>query len=90
MPMSAGAMAECPTAVCRWAERRGGRAGRPDLAFIEMMIPHIQGAVAMSRELLETTSVPSFSSFARNIIRNQERRIAQMESWKRSWGAGSK
>ena len=61
-----------------------------DVAFIEMMIPHHHAAVAMSREILDTTKRPELQQFARNIIRNQEREIAQMESWKRSWGAGSK
>jgi len=56
----------------------------PDVAFIEMMIPHHQAAVAMSREILETTKRPELQQLARNIIRNQEREIAQMESWKRS------
>ena len=48
-----------------------------DVAFIEMMIPHHQGAVAMSREILETTKRPELQQLARNIIRNQEREIAQ-------------
>jgi uncharacterized protein (DUF305 family) len=55
-----------------------------------MMIPHHQDAVAMSREILATTRRPELEQLARNIIRNQGREIAQMESWKRSWGAGSK
>src|SRR5207302_2151630 len=62
----------------------------PDLAFIDMMIPHHQAAVAMSREILDTTKRPELQQLARNIIRNQEREIAQMKRWKRSWGAGSK
>jgi len=62
----------------------------PDEAFIEMMIPHHQGAVAMIGRFLDTTKRPELQQLARNIIRSQEREIAQMESWKRSWGAGSK
>ena len=62
----------------------------PDLAFIDMMIPHHEAAVAMSREILDTTKRPELQQLARNIIRNQEREIAQMERWKRSWGAGPK
>jgi uncharacterized protein (DUF305 family) len=44
----------------------------------------------MSREILHTTKRPELQELAHNIIRNQEREIAQMESWKRSWGAASK
>ena len=68
----------------------GAAPADPDVAFIEMMIPHHQGAVAMSREILDTTKRPELQQFARNIIRNQEREIALMESWQRSWGADSK
>ena len=68
----------------------GAAPADPDLAFIEMMIPHHQQAVAMSREILETTKRPELQQLAHDIIRNQEREIAQMESWKRSWSAGSK
>ncbi len=68
----------------------GAAPADPDVAFIEMMIPHHQEAVVMSREILETTKRPELQQLAHNIIRNQEREIAQMESWKRSWGAGSK
>jgi uncharacterized protein (DUF305 family) len=68
----------------------GAAPADPDVAFIEMMIPHHQDAVAMSREILDKTKRPELQQLARNIIRNQEREIAQMESWKRSWGAGSK
>lgn len=68
----------------------GAAPADPDAAFIEMMIPHHQDAVAMSGEILETTKRPELQQLARNIIRNQEREIAQMESWKRSWGAASK
>lgn len=62
----------------------------PDLAFVESMIPHHGDAVAMSRKILETTKRPEIQQLARTIIRDQEREIAQMETWKRSWGPGRK
>lgn len=65
----------------------GAMPSDPDLAFIEMMIPHHQDAVAMSREILKTTKRPEIQALARNIIRDQEREIAMMEGWRRSWGA---
>jgi uncharacterized protein (DUF305 family) len=90
-PMGGGAMDGMPHSGMPMGGTPAGAApADPDVAFIEMMIPHHQGAVAMSRELLETTKRPELQQFARNIIRNQEREIAQMESWKASWGAGSK
>jgi uncharacterized protein (DUF305 family) len=68
----------------------GAAPADPDVAFIEMMIPHHQAAVAMSREILDTTKRPELQQLARNIIRDQQREVAQMESWKESWGADSK
>jgi uncharacterized protein (DUF305 family) len=91
LPMSGGAMGGMSHGdMPMGGTPMGAAPADPDVAFIEMMIPHHQGAVAMSRELLETTKRPELQQFARNIIRDQEREIAQMESWKASWGAGSK
>ena len=91
MPMAGGAMGGMPHGGMPMGGTPAGAApADPDLAFIEMMIPHHQAGVAMSREILDTTKRPELQQLARNIIRNQEREIAQMESWKESWGAGSK
>jgi uncharacterized protein (DUF305 family) len=91
MPMVGGAMGRMRHGDMPMGGTAAGAAPPdPDVAFIEMMIPHHQDAVAMSREILATTRRPELEQLARNIIRNQEREIAQMESWKRSSGAGSK
>ena len=91
MPMRGGTMGGMPHGGMPMDGTPAGPApADPDVAFIEMMIPHHQDGVAMSREILDTTNRPEIEQLARNIIRNQEREIAQMESWKRSWGAGSK
>ena len=89
MSMGGGAMGGMAHGGMLMGETAGA-APDPDGAFIEMMIPHHQDGVTMSREILETTKRPELQQLARNIIRNQEHEIAQMESWKRSWGAGSK
>ena len=91
MPMGGGAMGGMAHGGMPMGGMPAGAApADPDVAFIEMMIPHHQDGVTMSREILDTTKRPELQQLARNIIRNQEREIAQMESWKRSWGAGSK
>jgi uncharacterized protein (DUF305 family) len=90
MPTGGGAMGGMPHGDMPMGGTPAGAAPPdPDVAFTEMMIPHHRDAVAMSREILDTTRRPELQQLARNIIRNQEREIAQMESWKRSWGAGS-
>ncbi len=81
MPMVGGAMGRMRHGDMPMGGTPAGAAPPdPDVAFIDVM----------SREILETTKRPELQQLARNIIRNQEREIAQMESWKRSWGAGSK
>jgi len=85
-----GATAGMPHGGMPMGGTPAGAPADPDEAFIEMMIPHHQGAVAMIGRFLDTTKRPELQQLARNIIRSQEREIAQMESWKRSWGAGSK
>jgi uncharacterized protein (DUF305 family) len=91
MPMAGGAMGGMPHGGMPMGGTPAGAApADPDVAFIEMMIPHHQAGVAMSREILDTTKRPELQQLARNIIRNQEREIAQMETWNGSWGADSK
>ena len=89
MPMGGGAMGGMHHGGMPMGTPAGAAPADPDVAFIEMMIPHHQAAVAMSREILDTTKRPELQQLARNIIRDQQREVAQMESWKESWGAGS-
>ena len=56
-----------------------------DLMFIDMMIPHHQGAVMMAREALQRAEHPELKQLAQQIIREQEREIAQMNGWKNAW-----
>jgi len=56
-----------------------------DIMFIDMMIPHHQGAVTMAREALQRAEHPELKQLAQQIIREQEREIAQMNGWKNAW-----
>lgn len=62
----------------------------PDLAFIEMMIPHHREAVAMSRKILETTTRPELARLAREVIGAQEKEIELMQRWQREWRPAGK
>lgn len=53
----------------------------PDEAFVRGMIPHHQGAVEMARIALRTARDEKIKTWAANIIRDQEREIAEMEAW---------
>ncbi len=49
-----------------------------DVAFVEMMIPHHQGAITMSRVVLARGVSPAVRRLARQIVRGQAREIAEM------------
>ncbi len=56
-----------------------------DLMFIDMMIPHHQGAITMAREALQRAEHPEIKRIAEQIIAAQEREIRQMNEWKAAW-----
>ncbi len=56
-----------------------------DLAFIEMMIPHHDGAVIMSKEALTKSQKPEIKTLANQIIKAQEAEIKMMNEWKTKW-----
>lgn len=67
------------------AEALKTAAGPFDQAFIEMMIPHHQSAVAMAEVALQHAIHPEIKSLAQAIIDAQQREIAQMQSWLAEW-----
>lgn len=56
-----------------------------DLAFVEMMIPHHEGAVTMSQEALQKSEKPEIKTLAGQIIKAQEAEIKMMQDWKTKW-----
>ena len=61
-----------------------------DKAFIDMMIPHHQGAIRMARRQLADGKLPALQTMAQNIIKAQTAEIEQMRTWRKQWyGAGS-
>ena len=55
--------------------------GNADRDFVAMMIPHHQGAVDMAKVELKYGKDPALRRLARNIVRSQEKQIAQMKAW---------
>jgi uncharacterized protein (DUF305 family) len=56
-----------------------------DIAFIDMMIPHHEGAVEMAEQLLEEGENPELQTMAKAIIASQTAEIAQMRNWRAQW-----
>lgn len=60
-------------------------AGPFDEAFLQMMIPHHQSAIAMAEVALERATRPEVKQLAKNIVDAQQREIAQMQAWLATW-----
>lgn len=56
-----------------------------DLAFIEMMIPHHEGAVRMAEMHLEDGEDPGLKDLSERVIEAQSKEIDQMEAWSSQW-----
>jgi uncharacterized protein (DUF305 family) len=56
-----------------------------DRQFIDMMVPHHEGAVEMAKVAQERGEHPEIKSLASDIIAAQNAEISQMKSWRRQW-----
>ncbi|MBW4672215.1 MAG: DUF305 domain-containing protein [Cyanomargarita calcarea GSE-NOS-MK-12-04C] len=56
-----------------------------DLRFIDGMIPHHEGAVVMAKEALQKSKRPEIKKLANEIIKAQEKEIAELKQWRKAW-----
>lgn len=56
-----------------------------DRAFIDMMVPHHQGAVRMANAELATGKNPDLRKLAKGIIAAQAKEIREMNQWRQRW-----
>ena len=56
-----------------------------DRTFIDMMIPHHQGAIRMARAELAKGKDRRLRSIARTIVRDQAKEIRTMNAWRTAW-----
>lgn len=57
-----------------------------DAAFINMMIPHHEGAVAMAESVVNRGNHSELKMLAQKIIDSQQKEIMQMKEWQSLWG----
>lgn len=56
-----------------------------DLMFIDMMVPHHEGALAMGKDALAKAEHQEIKDFSQKMIDSQTKEIAQMQQWKKAW-----
>jgi uncharacterized protein (DUF305 family) len=64
---------------------KGKKGDNLDLAFLEEMIVHHEGAVAMAKELQKGTKRPELQKMANDIISVQTTEINMMKGWLTEW-----
>lgn len=63
----------------------GGKDPQYEARFIDMMIPHHEGAILMAKNALNNSSRPEIQEMAQAIITSQEREIEQLKKWRSDW-----
>lgn len=56
-----------------------------DMMFIDMMIPHHEGAIVMAQDALQKAEHQEIKELAQKIIDDQRKEIAQLKQWKEAW-----
>lgn len=79
------AMTEEMISAMRMDVDLGGADEEFDLRFINAMIPHHEGAVAMAEDLKGKSQRPELLTLADEIITSQQAEIDQMEQWRQDW-----
>jgi uncharacterized protein (DUF305 family) len=82
--MTNGTQVQSP-ALAQVPPPRRGMMAQADRHFIEMMIPHHQGAIDMANLALSRAKHPEIKGLAETIKRDQTREIQQMRTWYKQW-----
>ncbi|WP_292403680.1 DUF305 domain-containing protein [Mesorhizobium sp.] len=87
MPMDTANMPEASRTYMDAMKRMDGpmmqaiQAEDPDVAFVQSMIPHHQGAIDMARAVLQFGKNDQVRDWANQIITAQQAEIASMQEW---------
>ena len=86
--IAAGLALTLLAAACSSGMRMGGTAAQSapfDQQFIDMMVPHHEGALEMARIAEARAEHLEIKSMAADILRTQADEIAQMKAWRKAW-----
>lgn len=53
--------------------------------FIDMMIPHHEGAIRSAKHAVENTDRPELKEMAKKAIEEQEKEIEKLKKWRKEW-----
>ena len=87
MPMGTASMSEASKNYMEAMKQmdapmmQGIQAGDPDIAFVQAMIPHHQGAIDMARAVLKFGKDDQVKTWANQIIAAQQAEIGAMQEW---------
>lgn len=66
-------------------EHLGKADAQYDERFIDMMIPHHQGAINMAKDALQKAQHPEIKKLAQNVIDSQQKEIDKLKAWRKEW-----
>jgi uncharacterized protein (DUF305 family) len=87
MPMDTAGMSDAAKAYMEAMKRMDGpmmqgiQASNPDVAFVQAMIPHHQGAIDMARAVLQFGKDDQVKAWANQVITAQQAEIDAMREW---------
>lgn len=83
--MSGNMQADMDMMNRKMVENLGQSDSSYDARFIDMMIPHHEGAVMMAQDALNKSTHPEMRKMAEAIIASQQQEIEQMKAWRNQW-----
>ncbi len=79
------ATASTVLALAACGDDMGHTSASIDQQFIDMMVPHHEGAVAMGRIAQQRAEHPEVRTMANDVVKAQSAEMAQMKSWRMMW-----
>lgn len=82
---AAGAGGLVISTACGRMQMSGATSAPFDQQFIDMMVPHHQGAVEMAKIAQQRAQKPEIKAMAADIVGSQTSEIEKMKGWRKSW-----